>query len=168
MDRFRNFSLLNATLCLAMAGVFAVACDSGTQEPDAPDHSSSDEATNPQSDAQSQSGSPAESAEASRAAVPDEFPSEVPIYPGAVPSQGKGFVSEGVPMAAVQFQTKDTPQRVFDFYTDELSRAGWTIEKRDGFKGKNAIAATKGKCTATMLAAPSEDGGTDIFMVTEC
>ena len=36
MDRPHKFSLLFAAMAMAMAGLLALACDSGTQEPDAP------------------------------------------------------------------------------------------------------------------------------------
>ncbi len=167
MHRSRNFSSLAAVL--AMTCVFTVACDSGTQEPAAPANSvpaTSDDATGSQGDAIPPS--PTELPEGSAAAIPGEFPDEVPIYPGSLPAQGKGLVSDGVPMAAVQLQTTDSPKEVYDFYLDKLTREGWTIEEREDLAGKNAITATNGKCTATVLAAPSEDGGSSIFLLTEC
>jgi hypothetical protein len=160
MDCFRKLSLLIASL--VMAGVFTVACDSGTQEPEAPDTSTpleSGEAT-----------TPAEKSEDAAASIPEEFPNEIPIYPGSVPAQGRGAVSDGVPMAAVQLQSSDTPEEVYDIYKEKLSRKGWTIEKRADHEGKNVVSATNGECTATVLAAPSEDedGSTSIFIFTEC
>jgi hypothetical protein len=107
-------------------------------------------------------------AEGSTATIPEEFSKDVPMYPGALASQGKGAVSDGSPMAAVQLQTTDTPREVYDFYVEQLSKDGWTIQEQEGLEGKNAVSATKGKCTATMMAAPSEDGGTQIFLLTEC
>jgi len=167
MHRSRKFSSLAAVL--AMTCVFTVACDSGTQEPAAPADSvpaTSDDGTGSLDDAAPPS--PTELPEGSAAAIPGEFPDEVPIYPGSLPAQGKGLVSDGVPMAAVQLKTTDSPKKVYDFYLDKLMREGWTIEEREGLEGKNAISATNGKCTATVLAAPSEDGGSSIFLLTEC
>jgi hypothetical protein len=169
MNRSRKLTFLIAAL--AMAGVFTVACDSGTQEPAAPDGSKSltaGDATDSQSDSTPSSILPTDLPEGVVAAIPKEFPDEVPIYPGSVPTEGKGMVSDGVPTAAVQLQTADTPEEVFDFYTDKLSQDGWTIEDRDGFEGKNAVSATNGTCRTIMLAAPAENGGTTIVLITEC
>jgi hypothetical protein len=166
MDCFRKLSLLIASL--VMAGVFTVACDSGTQEPEAPDTSTpleSGEAT----DAPSASNSPpTELPEGVTAAIPEEFPNDIPIYPGSVPAQGKGAVSEGVPMAALQLQSSDEPEEVYDFYVDKLRSEGWSIKTREGPEGSNTISATKGECTAIVLAAPNDDGGTGIFVLTQC
>ena len=99
MDRFRKFpSLLTA---LAMACLFTAACDSGTQEPAAPDTAM----PVTQDDASPAPSVPRELAEGSTATIPDEFPNEIPIYPGSMASQGKGTISDGVPMAAVQLET---------------------------------------------------------------
>jgi hypothetical protein len=62
----------------------------------------------------------------------------------------------------------DPPDKVFAFYKDELERQGWTIEEREGFAEKNAITAHKGDCRASMLAAPTSDGGSDIFLISDC
>ena len=165
MNRSRKLSLLIASV--VMASVFTVACDSGTQEPAAPDTSTplQGDAADTQSEA---SAVPTELPEGFTAEIPEEFPNELPIYPGSAPAQGKGAVSDGVPMAAVQFQTSDSPTQVYDFYVDKLSNDGWTIEEREGFADKNAVSATNGECTATVLAAPNRDGTTSIFVLTEC
>lgn len=166
MDRSRKFSFL--IVALAMAGVFTVACDSGTQEPAAPDQPApltSSDATDSQSDL---APLPTDLPEGTVAAIPETFADEVPIYPGAVPALGKGVVVDGVSMAGVHLESTDAPQKVYDFYVDKLSREGWTIEKRGGSEGKNAVAATNGNCKALMLAAPAEGGGTNLFLITEC
>jgi hypothetical protein len=162
MDRFRKFpSLLTA---LAMACLFTAACDSGTQEPAAPDTAM----PVTQDDASPAPSVPRELAEGSTATIPDEFPNEIPIYPGAMASQGKGTISKGVPMAAVQLETSDSPEEVYEFYKDQLSRNGWTIQEREGLEGKNAVSATNGKCTTTVMATPADDGGTLVFLLSEC
>ena len=166
MDRSRKFSFLIAAL--ALAGVFTVACDSGTQEPAAPDQPApltSSDATDTQSDL---APLPTDLPEGTVAAIPETFADEVPIYPGAVPALGKGAVVDGVSMAGVHLESTDAPNKVYDFYVDKFSHEGWTIENRDGFAGKNAISATNGKCKALVMAAPAEGGGTDIFLITEC
>lgn len=165
MHRSRKFSFILATL--AIAGVFAVACDSGTQEPAAPDDSMSG-TMGEAAESAGEAAVPTELAEGSTATIPEEFSEDVPIYPGALASQGKGAISDGSPMAAVQLQTTDSPKEVYDYYVEQFSKNGWTIQDQKGLKDKNAVSATNGKCTATVLAAPSEDGGTQVFLLTEC
>ena len=182
MDRLRNFSLLIVTF--AITGFLSVACDSGTQEPEAPatkpmdiEHSAGDAgATAGESEAMMSKVRqfdaeryPAELPEGVTAAIPDNFPKEFPIYPGSEPSQGRGVEVDGVPMSAVQLLSNDSPAQVFEFYLDELVEDGWEIQDNEAFQGKTAVTATKGKCTATMFAAPTDAGsGSDIFVVTEC
>jgi len=163
MHRSRKLSLLIAAVVLA--GLFAVACDSGTQEPDAPDTAIPLESGDA---ADSQATPQMAMPEGGTADIPEEFPNDVPIYPGSVPAQGRGITSEGVPMAAVKLYTTDSAEEVYEFYKDKFSGDGWTISPRENLEGKNAVSATNDGCTVTMLAAPAEDGGTTIFMITKC
>ncbi len=157
----RTFFFLIATL--ALAGVFTVACDSGTQEPEA----TPTDATIPlESDAADEMQAEVDDTRDSK--IPEAFPNEVPIYPGSTTAQGKGALVDGAPIAAVQLQTSDSPQEVYAYYVEKFARDGWTIDPDKNLKGKNSVSATNGKCTATMLAAPSEGGGADVFIITEC
>jgi hypothetical protein len=175
MARSQKFLFLIATL--ALISLVATGCDSGTQEPDAPaaEPMKIENSAAPSANADS-TGSiefpasryPPDLPEGVIAAVPDNFPKEFPIYPGSAPAQGRGVEVEGVPMAALQLLTMDPPETVYDFYRERLKSAGWEIEEKEEFKGKHAISANKGKCTATMLVAPTDDGGSDIYLVSEC
>jgi len=166
MHRSRKLSLLIATVVLA--GMFAVACDSGTQEPAAPDTSKPPQSSN-ETELQSQSSlPPVEVREGLTPGIPEEFPSEVPIYPGAVAAQGKSAVANGVPLAAVQLRSTDSPEKVYGFYRQKLNNEGWTLDERENLEGKNAVTATNGNCKAMMVAGPGEDGGSEIFLITEC
>ena len=180
MDRSRNIVPLIATL--AFAGLFAVACDSGTQEPAAPTEAepttsthSDDAGSMPNQDeidekiaAIPESRFMKDLPEGVEAAVPDSFPKDLPIYPGSAPAQGKAAELDGSPMAAVQFLTVDPPEEVYGYYLENLEGEGWILEERPELSGKNAISASKGECRAMILIAPSEDGGSDIAVVSEC
>jgi len=172
MDRLRHFAFLITGL--ALVGLLATACDSGTQEPAAP--ASSDDTAAPQA-AGDTSGRTADEIPDERLStlpegavgeIPDNFPDDVAIYPGSVPAQGKGAEVEGAPISALQLMSLDPPDTVYEFYVDKLENEGWTIEDREGFAERRAITATKGNCKASVLAAPTADGGTDIFLITEC
>jgi hypothetical protein len=163
MARSQTFFILIATLMLT--GMLSIACDSGTQEPAA----DSAEATSPLDPTDEPTAESDDSAAIDgEEVIPEAFPEDVPIYPGSTAAQGKGAVLDGTPIAAIQLQTKDSPDEVYEFYADKFTREGWTIESGKALKDKKAISATNGKCTASMLAAPSEDGGTDVFIITEC
>ncbi|MAG31495.1 MAG: hypothetical protein CL908_11475 [Deltaproteobacteria bacterium] len=179
MDRSRSYSSFLAAL--ALVGFLAVACDSGTQEPAAP--TPAVPATAPgdgDGDAASANASPATSGvvdpsrlptdlpEGVTAAIPDNFPQDVPIYPGAEPAQGKGAQLEGVPMSAVQLVTRDSPGDVYSFYLDKLSSSGWQIENSRDLDRNAAISASNGRCSVSLLVSPTSDGGSDVFIITEC
>lgn len=173
MARSHTFSFL--IVSLAVTGLLAVACDSGTQEPDAPtpeplkiEESGAPSAVDVGESGFPASRYPADLPEGVVAAVPDNFPEELPLYPGSAPAQGRGVDVEGVPMSALQLLTMDPPETVYEFYREKFESDGWEIEDRESFRGKNAISATNGKCKASMLVTPTEDGGSDIFLITEC
>lgn len=147
MDRLRQFAFMIAGL--ALIGLLATACDSGTQEPAAP--AAPDETASPQ-DAADTSSRPADEIPEERLSnlpegavgeIPDNFPQDVAIYPGSVPAQGKGTEVEGAPISALQLMSMDPPETVYEFYVDKLENDGWTIEEREGFAERRAITATK-------------------------
>ena len=167
MARSRTFFFLIATL--ALIGVFTVACDSGTKEPEA----TPTDATIPlESDAADEMQAELDPAtdDTPNGEIPEAFAKEVPIYPGSTTAQGKGAVVDGTPMAAVQLQTSDSPEEVYAYYAEKFALDGWTIDPGTDLKGKNSVSATNGKCKVSMLAAPSEDddGGSNVFIITEC
>jgi len=181
MDRSRSIAPI--VLSLALAALLSAACDSGTQEPAAPAEeampstsSEGDEAAAAPSQAEVDEKIAAipesryikDLPEGVEAAIPENLPKDLPVYPGSAPAQGKGVELEGKPMAAVQLLTIDSPDEVYAYYVEKLEVEGWTIEDRPEMSGKNALAASKGECKATLLVAPAEEGGSDIFLVSEC
>lgn len=173
-------ALLFATL-LALF-VFALGCDSGTQEPAAPtpempEAAATDGAAGSESEAAAPvaregeidpSRFPAELPEGVTAAVPDNFPSDVPIYPGAQAAQGKGVDMEGAPQAAVQLVTNDALGDVHKFYSEELAAKGWTFEQDTETETSATIQATKGECQTHIMIMSAPGGGSDIYIVTGC
>lgn len=183
-----NTSSVTPTLMAAFAALAlaVVACDSGTQEPAAPtpDPAESADAT-PESAPADESAAtppaaaaregdidsarfPAELPEGVTAAVPDNFPADVPLYPGAQPAQGKGVEIEGSPQAAVQLLTNDAFPDVHKFYSEQLQSKGWTLSEDTENEAAAVIQASKDKCKAHVLVTPVEGGGSDIFIATEC
>jgi hypothetical protein len=177
-------ALLLATLFALVA--FALGCDSGTQEPAAP-APEMPEATAGVDDATGSESAPAAPAapvaregeidpsrfptdlpEGVTAAVPDNFPSDIPLYPGAQAAQGKGVEMEGSPQSAVQLVSNDALADVHKFYSDELAAKGWTFEQDTETEVGATIKATKGDCQTHIMIMPAPGGGSDIYIVTGC
>ena len=112
MARSRTYFILIATLMLT--GMLSIACDSGTQEPTAdPAEATSplDSADEAPDDSAATDGLGPDGEEV----IPEAFPEDVPIYPGSTAALGKGAVLDGTPMAAIQLQTNDSPEEVYEF-----------------------------------------------------
>lgn len=182
MARRPASSLLVWFAAPALCALLALACDSGTQEPAPPapepttsaaaDSGSKPSAADPSAD---RSAAPIDPARIPRdlpegvsAEIPDNFPEDLPVYPGATPAQGRGAELDGVPMSAVQLMTTDAPSRVLDYYRAELERSGWTIEESREMGDNASMTATKGDCEASVLITPASDGGSDIYLVSQC
>jgi len=163
------------TLSLAL---LAIACDSGTQGPDAPEQA--DARSLAAEDPEGSEGSPMseEPIDPSRfpqdlpegveAAIPYNFPSDLPVYPGAKPAAGRGVEKDGgVQLSGVQLVTQDAPSKARRFYERELEAKGWTIDNVREIGDNTAISASKGGMKTSLLIAPSADGGSDIFVVSE-
>ena len=176
MDRIRtwNFPLVTL-LVIASIAIGAVGCNSGSEEPDAPKpdpipsgpapSGSNSAATKP--DEIDPSRFP-ELAEGMVAAVPDNFPTDLPVYPGAVAAQGKSASADGSEMAAVQFLSNDEPEAAYAAYVRDLESKGWKPDPNAAPRNNNSIEVMKGNCKATVLFAPGEKGGTDIFTISDC
>ncbi len=180
VDLRRGATLLAALFALVL---LTVACDSGTQEPAAPEAAAPEAASDAGVPAETTGDAPAavaregaidstrfptELPEGATAAVPDNFPGDVPIYPGAQAAQGKGVDIEGSAQSAVQLLTNDALGDVHKFYSDELASKGWTLDSDIENEAAATIQATKDNCKANVLVTPAEGGGSDIFIVTEC
>jgi len=186
MDRSRlvsNCSRLARGLAWTFSiALLAIACDSGTQGPDAPeqaaDRSLSADGSNAGGPADDESAMSEEPIDPSRfpqdlpegveAAMPYNFPSDLPVYPGAQPAAGRGVEKDGgIQLSGVQLVTRDAPSKTRRFYERELEAKGWTIDDVREIGDNTAISASKGGMKASLLIAPSADGGSDIFVVSE-
>lgn len=181
--RFLAQALAFALFTLVLA---AVACDSGTQEPDAPaasnEFGAAPSTTDPASSAAAQSAAvqprgdgsiaperfPTDLPEGIAAEIPDNFPSNIPIYPGAQAAQGKGANLEGLAVSGVQLLSNDTAIEIFNFYEAELKANGWEITESKSDPMSSSISATNGSCKAVLFILASSHGGSDIFVVNEC
>jgi len=178
--RFPATALAFALFALVLG---AVACDSGTQEPDAPAASNEfgaaptpTPAPTPTADVPQppRDGSiaperfPTDLPTGISAEIPENFPASIPIYPGAQAAQGKGADLEGTAVSGVQLLSNDSPIEIFNFYETELTANGWEITDSKSDPMSSSISATKGSCKAALFIQSSPQGGSDIFVINEC
>jgi len=94
------------------------------------------------------------------AAVPDSFPKDVPIYPGAEIVSSTSMAQMG--MASVQWSTADDTAAVVAYYKRELAANGWTevtAMSQGGPKPMEMLSYSKGEAVATVMAM-AEQGKT--------
>ena len=180
MDRIRDYLILAFALSLICA--VAIGCNTGTEEPaepldETPTETTSGEDTS--ANTSTDAARPADKIDPSRfpevpegaeAAVPANFPSDLPVYPGSVPAQGRGNKDEGGNIAGVQLLTNDRPDQAYNYYHDELEAKGWGITTRsDEEESQKSISVEKDGCKAIFMFVESESGtGTDIFTISSC
>jgi hypothetical protein len=88
--------------------------------------------------------------------IPEGFPSDVPVYPGAKP--GSSMTMPGLGVFAT-FESSDAVAKIVEHYRSELTKAGWSVtDSADG----GGIDATKSDRSVQMRARQSEQGGTEI------
>lgn len=180
MDRIRHYLIL--ALALPLICAIAIGCNTGTEEPDAPrDEAATDTASGTDSSAATSADEarPPDEIDSSRfpevpegaeAALPSNFPSDLPVYPGSVPAQGRGVKDDSGDIAGVQLLTNDSPDQAYNYYYDQLEASSWGILTRaDEEDDQKAITVEKDGCKAIFMFVASESGtGTDIFTVSSC
>jgi hypothetical protein len=87
--------------------------------------------------------------------VPEDFPSDIPVYPGAKPSASMSGSREGTLIA---FGVADGPEKVYDFYQKKLADEGWQIVSSASMGGQWMIHALKGG-RATHISIAGEGTG---------
>lgn len=89
--------------------------------------------------------------------LPESFPKDIPLYPGAQSEVSLGM--PGGPTLAA-FTSSDSPETVLAFYIAELSNDGWTIEDEGGERA--ALKATKKNRSLNIRAGKKASGETTI------
>lgn len=89
--------------------------------------------------------------------IPDTFPKDFPIYPGAKPA---GTMSGADKKQEVGFwlmlTTKDAVEKVDAYYQKELKANGWTAGQSFAVKGSSTVTVSKGDLAGSVTIAGDE------------
>jgi hypothetical protein len=126
----RNASRVALALVLTVALGFASACANGPGS----------KASGARQASPSPKVSPSPSKLDPEVAMPDGFPADVPIYPGARLTAAAKFTSGAQTTWGMNWETLDSVDKVQAFYSTKLSQGDWSIQ----FKGSSnaSFAAT--------------------------
>ena len=96
--------------------------------------------------------------------IPEEFPKDVPIFPGSTPMAFMSAPDEGI---IVTFKSGEEQQDIFDFYQSSLADDGWEILEdsmfdqqlsfdaiKDNRKVSVIVAGTKGDSRVSVIVTP--------------
>jgi len=82
--------------------------------------------------------------------IPEEFPKDVPIFPGSTPMAYMSSPDEGV---IVTFKSSEEQQDIFDFYQSELAGDGWEILENPKSSQKLSFSAVKEDSRVQVIVA---------------
>ncbi len=95
--------------------------------------------------------------------IPDGFPDDMPLYPGATVK----VASESAGMILVSLETADSSKQVWDYYKKELGDKGWqilsTLNAPEG--GQISVKKDSQVCTVTIATVKKSGGATATIMV---
>ena len=98
--------------------------------------------------------------------MPPDFPTDVPIYPGARLTAGAGFTSTGQEAWGMEWQTLDGVAKVQPFYAKQLNQGDWLVKFSDSPPGsfKAMFARKSNSRVSGTLSAGTSSGVTKILM----
>ena len=82
--------------------------------------------------------------------VPNDFPSDIPLYPASTPMASLDAGDHGRVLALT---TSEAPEDVFEFYRTELPKQGWSIENEAAFGEQYVLGVAKETRTASVTIA---------------
>ena len=97
-----------------------------------------------------------DNAVASEGVIPEGYPSDVPVYPGATP--GSSMTMPGLGVFAT-FESNDPVDKIQSHYRGELGKNGWSVvDSADG----SGLDATKGSRSVQVRLRKNEEGHSEI------
>lgn len=100
-------------------------------------------------------GSDASDAEIVKGAVPDDYPSDMPVYPESEPGTSLSMPGAGM---FVTFESDDDPDAIYGYFETELAGSGWSVE--EGAAG--GVRASKDGRNVNVRANRAPNGRTSI------
>ena len=85
--------------------------------------------------------------------IPDEFPKDVPIFPGSTPMAFLFAPDEGI---IVTFKSGEEQQDIFDFYQSKLADDGWEIVEDKMHRSRLSFEAIKEKRKVSVVVAGTQ------------
>ncbi len=82
--------------------------------------------------------------------IPEEFPKDVPIFPGSTPMAFLYAPDEGI---IVTFKSGEGQQAIFDFYQSSLADGGWEILEDTVFTNQLTLDAIKDTRKVSVIVA---------------
>jgi hypothetical protein len=110
---------------------------------------------------QGKDGTKVQVSEGGNLALPDAFPKDVPVYPGANITANV-TVQDGM---QVVFKTADSAGKVATFYNDKLKSGGFEIEATMNTEQGSMVTGKKGNRTVLVTTARDSDGTTITLMI---
>lgn len=101
--------------------------------------------------------------------IPDDFPKDFPIYPGAKPTGTASGTEEGGKGFWLLLETSDASTAIVKYYGENLKSKGWTIDETMTFGDSSTYNVTKGNLTGTVVIAPNTNDdkkGTATILIT--
>lgn len=93
--------------------------------------------------------------------VPEDFPEDVPFYPGAETVSAVWHPDRGA--GSAHLTSSDSPEDVAQWYRERLPEEEWTLGESEGSAGTIRVPAWKGENQLMVsLEAEEPDGGTSI------
>ncbi len=96
-----------------------------------------------------------------QASLPEEFPKDVPIYPGAKLVVSSSATADGKTTFTAAYETEDDVKTVHGWYKKQLPKEGWTVQGETltgtGTQSTGAIMTNKGESQLTVAATRSQD-----------
>jgi hypothetical protein len=168
-DRFARFRFASAALLAGAIALGSLAIACGSEKPTSQEASpapaepaqgapATGEAAPPSAGAPADQGAPSDAIASE--GIPEGYPKDVPIYPGATPGGSMAMPGMGV---FATFTSDDTVDAILTRYREELAKNGWTVQDTTD---KGSIEGTKGKRSVQVRARITESGRSEIAVST--
>jgi len=98
-------------------------------------------------------------------AIPEEFPKDVPVFPGSTPMASLFSPDEGV---IVTFKSTEDQQAIYDFYQTSLAKDGWDVKPGESENNLLTLEARKANRTISItVGGLTGDSRVSVIVTTE-